>query len=148
MRGSYVPTASAVVPPPPKASAVVPTPISNCKQLTLMAYKIYKYVDLSEVRTIAIFGLRPVYPVVYTEDRVEMGYNSIKNYNVSGFIHYGDGYLVVQCVPKEHQAVTTIAKYWRRHRLRSAFRRNEVALKCVAEYFGHPRFQDFSVGEE
>ena len=34
---------------------------------------------------------------------------------------------------------------WRRYRLRTTRDRNDLALRGLAEYFGHPRFQDFSV---
>ena len=37
---------------------------------------------------------------------------------------------------------------WRRHRLRTTRDRNDLVIRGLAEYFGHPRFQDFSIDEE
>ena len=34
---------------------------------------------------------------------------------------------------------------WRKYRLRTTRDRNDLTLRGLAEYFGHPRFQDFSV---
>jgi hypothetical protein len=34
---------------------------------------------------------------------------------------------------------------WRRHRLRTTRDRNDLVIRGLAEYFGHPRFQDFLI---
>jgi len=38
-----------------------------------------------------------------------------------------------------------IQRAWRRHRIRTTRDKNDLVLRGLAEYFGHPRFQDFSV---
>jgi hypothetical protein len=37
---------------------------------------------------------------------------------------------------------------WRRHRLRTTRDRNDLVIRGLAEYFGHPRFQDFLIDDE
>ena len=106
----------------------------------MSTHKIFSSVNPNEVSQIYIYGLDRL-PVL----RGAHEFESLRELHVSGFLLCLGGLLIVQCFTKEERAAWTIAKYWRHHRLKSAFRRNEVALKCVAEYFGHPRFQDFSV---
>jgi len=38
-----------------------------------------------------------------------------------------------------------IQRAWRKHRLHTTRDKNDFVLKGLAEYFGHPRFQDFSI---
>lgn len=116
-------------------------PLPSAKALDLMsAHKIFSSVNPSEVTRIYIYGLDRL-PV----PRGAHEFESLRELHVSGFLLCLGGLLIVQCFTEKDRAVSTIIKYWRHHMLKSAFRRNEVALKCVAEYFGHPRFQDFSV---
>jgi len=129
---------------PPGPLLLVQLPSAKAFQvladLTRMAHKIFSAVSPHEVSQIYVYGHGRL-PV----PRGAHEFESLRELHVSGFLLCLGGLLVVQCFTEEERAAWTIAKYWRAHRLKSAFRRNEVALKCVAEYFGHPRFQDFSV---
>jgi len=117
------------------------TPLPSAKALDFMsAHKIFSSVSPHDVSQMYIYGLGKL-PV----PRGVHEFESLRELHVSGFLLCLGGLLVVQCFTEEERAMWTIAKYWRAYRLKTAFRRNEVALKCVAEYFGHPRFQDFSV---
>jgi hypothetical protein len=41
-----------------------------------------------------------------------------------------------------------IQRTWRRYRLKTTRDRNDLVIKGLAEYFGHPRFQNFSLKED
>jgi hypothetical protein len=53
------------------------------------------------------------------------------------------GSQVIWC--HENKPASIIQRAWRRHRLRTTRDKNDLVIRGLAEYFGHPRFQNFSV---
>ncbi len=45
----------------------------------------------------------------------------------------------------EDKPARIIQRAWRRHRLHTTRDKNDLVIRGLAEYFGHPRFQNFSV---
>ena len=103
-----------------------------------MAYKIYNNVDVSNVTQILIYRNNNK----CTESET---FESLKRLPVTGFLLYKSGLLIVNVLSDEERSLLTIMKYWRAHKLKTARNRNDLAMRGLAEYFGHPRFQDFSL---
>ena len=110
-----------------------------------MAYKIYNHVELSQVRGIVISDISGKEYTLHTKNVKEI-FESLRELPVLGFALFKSGSLIVSIQSRSEQAVSTITKYYRAWRLKSARLRNDLALRGLAEYFGHPSRQDFSVG--
>ncbi len=107
-----------------------------------MAYKIFHHVNVSEINHIVICDSHG-YNVDYTSN-IPRVFESLKGLPVTGFAQYRS-LLYIATLSAKEMAARTIIKYWRAWKLRTTRNRNDLVLRGLAEYFGHPSRQDFSI---
>jgi len=98
-----------------------------------MAYKIYQNIDISEVKSIFVNG------------NGTTTFSDLKTLPITGFVLFKNGRLDVQIKTNQEIAYETIAKYWRSWKRKNIRIQNDLVLRGLAEYFGHPSRQDFGV---
>jgi hypothetical protein len=107
--------------------------------------KLYQTIDVSRLSRINYNRYDGTGTVTFVGDEIQAAYDNIKTFQVVLFILCDNGTLFVSRSTQSENACNVIVKYWRSYKLKTVRLKNDLALKGLAEYFGHPSRQDFSI---